>query len=84
MWPLLIGLLGVGAVGSQVLGGDALQDAAGGFGEAVGPVIASTVSGTHSALIAAIRGNEVEVFTALTVLALSMGAYTYGRALLSR
>jgi hypothetical protein len=84
MWPLLLGLLGVGAVGSQLLGGETIAEGAEDIGEVIGPVIGSAVKGTYTTTIEMIRGNEVAVFTAITVLALTAGAYTYGRALLSR
>lgn len=82
--PLLLGLGGIGVLGAQLLGEDKVIDAAEDFGEAVGPVMAATVSGVYSTAKAAIRQNEVEVFAALTVMALAGGAFVYAKTLLSR
>ena len=82
--PLLLGLGGIGVLGAQLLGEDKVIGAAEDFGEAVGPVMAATVSGVYSTAKAAFRENEVEVFAALTVMALAGGAFVYTKALLSR
>jgi len=84
MIPLLLGLGAVGAIGMQLVGSEGVTDAAEDLGGVIGPVMSAAVSGTYAAIKSGIRNNEVEVFTALTVIALTVGAYKYTGALLSR